>query len=163
MPFYGFSPAPKAPTAPFFGAAPSTPATPFFGPAPKQPATNPFWHTPQKISGYDPSAGNPFSPGAGLPDDGPGNYVVVTGQTRPGQYTQADLTSPLGTHLDVSEVVSLSEINDRQETTLAVDTLFKGGANQLFVYGDADFTRAEVSFIDQIRMVGDATATFSVQ
>lgn len=146
---------------------------PFWSPAPSNNAslagTNAFWAVqppPLQISGYiTPQNTNPFwnANSAPPPADGPGNHVVVTGQTQPDQYAQSDLTDPLGTGVDLSRLTSLSNLNDRQDTTLDVATLFEGGVNQLFVYGNADFTPADVSAIENIYMVGDATATFTVQ
>lgn len=152
--FFGFTPAPKVSTNPFFGAAPLGPSAPFFGPAPLQPSTNPFWHTQQQIHGYDPSGS--------LPSDGPGNDLVVVGQTRAGQYSADELTRPLNLDVDLSSVVSLDAINNRQAEGLQLDTRFEGGVNRLFVYGDADFTNAELKFIDWIIPV-KAQVTFTAQ
>lgn len=123
----------------FFGA-PKKIGTPFFGPEPRL-----------VIEGQAPSS------------EGPGNHLVVVGNTRAGQFTQADIDLPAGSMYSLSGVVTLEEINGRDSDQLAVSESLEGGVNRLFAYGEVDLTQADLRYIDWIVAVGDSVITLTAE
>lgn len=104
-----------------------------------------FWDLSQpEIKGLPDEWLSPyFWTGEMIQNEGPGNTLVVVGQTAANQYTDTDLTSPLGIlNADLSSLVDLTldQLNNRTNPQQQVYTDLPGGANRLFLFGDVDLT-----------------------
>ncbi|TVQ96397.1 MAG: VWA domain-containing protein [Desulfovibrionales bacterium] len=128
--------------------------------------TEPFWKAEEtlKLSGLPPKSLDMarFWTGELLLNEGPGNDVVVMGMTAPDQYSAADIINPLGTGVDLSELIDSNMLNGRGGSQLGVAERLPGGVNRLFIYGEADLTGVELSNFDWILPV-KATVSFTAQ
>tara|TARA_R110002096_G_scaffold415163_1_gene616714 strand:+ start:106724 stop:109171 length:2448 start_codon:yes stop_codon:yes gene_type:complete len=81
--------------------------------------------------------------GADDVDGGAGDDIfVLVGTTTAGQYDAGDITSPAGSGVDLSRLVSLADLNDRATSEVGVGEAIDGGAgnNTVYVYGTVDLT-----------------------
>ncbi len=103
--------------------------------------------------------------GAGLDDVRGGSgldHIVVIGTNIAGSYVQSDITDPNGKGINLSQLISLSDINNSSVSDLVAGEVIDGGADGaiLFVYGNADFTGVTLKNITIIDL--HSTLTISV-
>nr|VFJ59205.1 MAG: Ca2+-binding protein, RTX toxin-related [Candidatus Kentron sp. DK] len=105
-------------------------------------------------------------PGEGVNhvDTGAGNdVIVVVGETSADQYGQSDIDNPGGSGINLTDILSLSDLNGHAVSDVAPGETIDGGAgaNRLIVYGKVDLTDAALTNITQMQI--NSTVTISAQ
>ncbi|MGB1088379.1 MAG: calcium-binding protein, partial [Alphaproteobacteria bacterium] len=101
-------------------------------------------------------------PGRDTMDGGSGNDIfILIGTTAAGEYDLSDLTNSGGTGLDLSDILSLSDLNGRTVSDAVLGEKIDGGGgfDTLVIYGDVDLTGLDLQFIDQV--IVNSTLTIS--
>ncbi|MDD5754139.1 MAG: hypothetical protein PHN45_05230, partial [Methylococcales bacterium] len=91
------------------------------------------------------------------------DVIVVVGQTAANQYIDSDIYNPGGSGIDLSNVISLSDLNNRVISEVVAGESINGGTgiNRLVIYGNVDFTGVTLSNISQLQV--NSTVTISAQ
>ncbi len=89
------------------------------------------------------------------------DVIVVVGTTTAGQYTDADITNPAGSGLDMSRLITLADLNDRTVSEVVSGETIDGGAgnNTLYIYGTVDLTGVTISNV--ITMIVNSNVTLT--
>lgn len=98
--------------------------------------------------------------GADSISTGSGNdIVVVVGQTATNQYTQSDITNPGGTGIDLSSVITLTDLNGRTISEVSAGESINGGegTNRLVIYCTVDLTDVTLANISQMQVNSNVT------
>tara|TARA_R110002096_G_scaffold416576_2_gene619305 strand:- start:122393 stop:130243 length:7851 start_codon:yes stop_codon:yes gene_type:complete len=93
---------------------------------------------------------------------GSGNdAIVVVGTTSAGQYTNTDITNPAGSGTNLSNLVSLADLNGRSVSEVVSGESIDGGTgtNTLFIYGTVDLTGVTLNNITVLVVNSDVTLT----
>ncbi len=93
---------------------------------------------------------------------GSGNdAIVVVGTTSAGQYTNTDITNPAGSGTNLSNLVSLADLNSRTVSEVVSSESIDGGTgtNTLFIYGTVDLTGITLNNITVLVINSDVTLT----
>lgn len=85
--------------------------------------------------------------------------IVVIGVSINGTYDASDISNPNGTGIDLSSLISLSEVNDHSVSDVVAGELIDGGADGaiLFIYGDVDLTGVTLSNLTEIQVQSTLT------
>jgi Ca2+-binding RTX toxin-like protein len=91
------------------------------------------------------------------------DVIVVVGQTAANQYIASDIYNPGGTGIDLSNVISLSDLNNRVISEVVAGESIDGGTgiNRLVIYGNVDFTGVTLSNVSQFQV--NSTVTISAE
>ncbi len=91
------------------------------------------------------------------------DIIVLVGTTSASQYTSADITNPAGSGVDLSSLISLSDLNGRTVSESKAEETIDGGTgnNRLFVYGTVDLTEVTLTNVNQLIVNSEVTLTSS--
>lgn len=98
--------------------------------------------------------------GADIVDAGAGDdIIVIVGTTGAGEYGETSITNPAGSGLDISSVLTLTELNDHASSDAVAGETVDGGAgsNTLLIYGTTDLTGISISNITTVYVNSDVT------
>jgi len=100
--------------------------------------------------------------GEGLDDikAGDGNdAIVVVGTTTAGQYSNTDINNPAGSNTDLSDILTIADLNGRTVSEVAPGDTIDGGAgiNTLFIYGTVDLTGVTLTNVTVLVVNSDVT------
>lgn len=89
------------------------------------------------------------------------DLIVVIGQTAANQYVLSDIYNPGGSGIDLSDVISLSDLNNRAISEVVAGEIYDGGAgiNRLVIYGNVDLTGVTLLNVSQFQV--NSTVTIS--
>ncbi len=91
------------------------------------------------------------------------DVLVALGTTTADQYEESDITNPAGTGIDLSNFLTLDQLNGRDESDVVVGEIYDGGLgnNTLLVFGNTDFTDVVLANINQVDVNSDITLGIS--
>lgn len=91
------------------------------------------------------------------------DIIVVVGQTATNQYVASDIYNPGGSGIDLSDVISLSDLNNRATSEVVAGESIDGGTgiNRLVIYGNVDLTGVALSNVSQFQV--NSTVTISAE
>jgi Mg-chelatase subunit ChlD len=91
------------------------------------------------------------------------DIIVVVGQTAANQYVASDIYNPGGSGIDLSDVISLSDLNNRATSEIVTGESIDGGVgiNRLVIYGNVDLTGVTLSNVSQFQV--NSTVTISAE
>lgn len=87
------------------------------------------------------------------------DIIVVVGQTAANQYVASDIYNPGGSGIDLSDVISLSDLNNRAISEVVAGESIDGGVgiNRLVIYGNVDLTGVTLSNVSQFQVHSTVT------
>lgn len=91
---------------------------------------------------------------------GDGNdAIVVVGTTTAGQYTNADITNSAGSGTNLSDIITLADLNGRTVSEVVSGEIINGGSgvNTLFIYGTVDLTGVTLQNVTVLVVNSDVT------
>ncbi|MBL1240475.1 MAG: hypothetical protein COB13_001380, partial [OCS116 cluster bacterium] len=85
--------------------------------------------------------------------------IVIVGTNSNGKYTLSDLTNPNGTGIDLSELISLDDVNNNVQSDAVAGEIIDGGEDGaiLFIYGKVDLTNVILKNITLIDIHSELT------
>ena len=89
------------------------------------------------------------------------DIIVLVGTTSASQYTSAAITNPAGSDVDLSSLISLSDLNGQIVSEAKAGETIDGGTgnNRLFVYGTVDLTEVTLTNVNQLIVNSEVTLT----
>lgn len=93
---------------------------------------------------------------------GAGNdAIVVVGTTSAGQYDNSDIINPAGSGQNLSDLITLADLNGRTVSEVTFGEVINGGsgANTLYIYGTVDLTGVTISNVTVLVVNSDVTLT----
>ncbi|PCI31639.1 MAG: hypothetical protein COB54_09220, partial [Alphaproteobacteria bacterium] len=89
------------------------------------------------------------------------DVIVVVGTTTAGQYTDAAITNPASSGVDLSSLITLADLNDRTISEVVSGETIDGGAgnNTLYIYGTVDLTGVTLTNVTRLIVNSDVTLT----
>ncbi|MBL4602699.1 MAG: cadherin-like domain-containing protein, partial [Emcibacteraceae bacterium] len=91
---------------------------------------------------------------------GAGNdAIIVVGTTTAGQYNNADITNPAGSGQNLSDLITLADLNGRTVSEVVAGEVINGGSgtNTLYIYGTVDLTGVTLSNVTVLIVSSDVT------
>ena len=89
------------------------------------------------------------------------DVIVVVGTTTAGQYTDAEISNPAGSGVNLSSLITLADLNDRSVSEVVSGETIDGGAgsNTLYIYGTIDLTGVTLTNVTTLIVNSDVILT----
>lgn len=93
---------------------------------------------------------------------GSGNdVIVIVGTTSAGQYNNSDITNPAGSGTNLSDLITLANLNGRTTSEVVSGETIDGGTgtDTLFIYGNVDLTGVTLNNLTVLEVNSNVTLT----